>query len=366
MIKSSIVMRKWRACVILRPTRLPAARQHGRHGSPATRDDNDLKAIERAWLSRGAKTSRARAGLALARERTILCHVKIATFNINGIRSRLPLLLQWLAKAKPDIVALQELKAPHDLFPEQALRAAGYGVIWLGERAYNGVAILARGSEPILIRKCLPGDPSDEASRYLEAAVNGIIVACLYLPNGNPQPGPRFAYKLAWFERLIVHARTLKKSGAPVVLLGDFNVVPTEADIYETTSYDDDALLQPESRAAYRDLLKQGWTDSIRHLYPKKTIYTFWDYFRRRWERNAGLRIDHILLSPSLAPQLASAGVDTWVRAEPHPSDHAPVWVKLTLPPAAKKGTARKVAKKKAPAKKKASPVAKAAKSIRR
>jgi exodeoxyribonuclease-3 len=255
--------------------------------------------------------------------------VKIATWNINGVRGRLPLLLKWLAKAKPDVVALQELKSPDDLFPEAELRKAGYGVVWAGERAYNGVALLARKTDPVLIRKALPGDPDDKASRYIEAAVDGALFACLYLPNGNPQPGPRFAYKLDWFDRLIVHARTLKRSGAPVVLLGDFNVVPTDADIYPTTSYDDDALLQPESRAAYRKLLKQGWTDSIRELNPDKTIYTFWDYFRRRWERNAGLRIDHILLSPSIAPRLQSAGVDLWARGEPKPSDHAPVWVKL-------------------------------------
>jgi exodeoxyribonuclease-3 len=256
--------------------------------------------------------------------------VKIATWNINGICGRLPLLLKWLAKAKPDVVALQELKTPHDLFPEAEIRAAGYGVIWRGERGYNGVAILARNSDPILIRDSLPGDPADKASRYIEAAVDGILIACLYLPNGNPHPGPKFAYKLEWFDRLIAHARTLKKSGAPVVLLGDFNVVPTEADIYETTSYDDNALVQPESRAAYRRLLKQGWTDCLRTLHPDETIYTFWDYFRRRWDRNAGLRIDHILLSPSLAPRLASAGVDRWVRGELKPSDHASVWITLS------------------------------------
>lgn len=276
--------------------------------------------------------------------------MKIATFNINGIRGRLPLLLKWLAKAKPDIVALQELKAPHDLFPEEALRKAGYGVVWLGEKAYNGVAILARGSDPIVIRKALPGDPADKATRYLEVAVEGLLICCLYLPNGNPQPGPRFAYKLDWFDRLIVHARTLKKAGVPVVLLGDFNVVPTDADIYETTSYDDDALLQPESRAAYRKLLKQGWVDSIRTLYPEETIYTFWDYFRRRWDRNAGLRIDHILLSPSLSPRLKAAGVDRWVRGETKPSDHAPVWVELTETRAVRKP--RKAAKKASPRKK--------------
>lgn len=257
--------------------------------------------------------------------------MKIATWNINGVRSRLPLLLAWLAKAKPDIAVLQELKSPQEGFPAEELAKAGYKSIWVGEKAYNGVAILSRKSEPVLIRRALPGDPKDKASRYLEAAVDGLIIACLYLPNGNPQPGPRFAYKLAWFDRLIGHAKSLKKSGAPVVLLGDFNVVPTEADIYETTSYDDDALVQPESRAAYKRLLKQGWTDSIRHLHPDETIYTFWDYFRRRWERNAGLRIDHILLSPNLKTKLKSANVDRWVRGETKPSDHAPVWVTLDL-----------------------------------
>jgi exodeoxyribonuclease-3 len=275
---------------------------------------------------------------------TNIHRVKIATFNINGVRGRLPLLLKWLRKAKPDIVALQELKAPHDLFPEAEIRKAGYGVVWQGEKAYNGVAILARNSDPIVIRTSLPGDPSDTASRYIEAAVDGLLIACLYLPNGNPQPGPRFEQKLAWFDRLIAHARTLKKSGAPVVLLGDFNVVPTEADIYETTSYDADALVQPESRAAYRRLLKQGWTDCIRHLHPDETIYTFWDYFRRRWERNAGLRIDHVLVSPSLAPKVSRAGVDRWMRGEVKPSDHAPVWIEL----------APETARKSLPAKKKA------------
>jgi exodeoxyribonuclease-3 len=269
--------------------------------------------------------------------------VKIATWNINGVRSRLPLLLAWLAKSKPDIAVLQELKSHDEGFPADAIAKAGYKAVWVGEKAYNGVAILSRGSEPVVTRRALPGDPKDKASRYLEAAVDGLVIACLYLPNGNPQPGPRFEYKLAWFERLIAHARSLKTSGAPVVLLGDFFVVPTEADIYETTSYDEDALVQPESRAAYKRLLKQGWTDSIRHLHPDETIYTFWDYFRRRWERNAGLRIDHILLSPGLRPKLKAAGVDRWVRGETKPSDHAPVWVTLEMKAAAKK--ARKAVK---------------------
>lgn len=256
--------------------------------------------------------------------------MKIATFNVNGIRGRLPRLLEWLAKAKPDIVALQEIRTQDAGFPKSDLLKAGYTSVWVGEKAYNGVAILARKSVPVLIRKSLPGDSADTQARYIEAAVNGVIIGCLYLPNGNPQPGPRFDYKLAWFDRLIVHARALKKSGAPVVLLGDFNVVPTERDIYETTSYDNDALVQPESRAAYRRLLKQGWIDSIRELHPDQTIYTFWDYLRKRWQRNAGLRIDHVLLSPNLAPRLKSAGVDKWVRGEVGASDHAPTWIKLS------------------------------------
>ncbi|HEX5007789.1 MAG TPA: exodeoxyribonuclease III [Hyphomonadaceae bacterium] len=256
--------------------------------------------------------------------------MKIATFNVNGVRGRLPRLLQWLEKAKPDIVCLQEIKTQDEGFPADALLKAGYSSLWVGQKSYNGVAILSRKVAPILIRKGLPGDPKDIQSRYLEAAIDGMIVACIYLPNGNPQPGPRFDYKLAWFERLAAHARTLKKSGAPVVLAGDFNVVPTDQDIYPTTSYDDDALLQPESRAAWRKLLRQGWTDSIRHLHPDKTIYTFWDYLRNRWPRNAGLRIDHILLSPNLKPRLKQAVVDKWVRGEQGASDHAPVWVRLS------------------------------------
>lgn len=255
--------------------------------------------------------------------------MKIATFNVNGIRGRLPVLLGWLKEAKPDIVCLQELKTSQPGFPEADLLKAGYASVWLGEKAYNGVAILARGRQPILIRTALPGDPEDRQSRYIEAAVSGVVIACLYLPNGNPQPGPRFQYKLDWFDRLIRHARSLKASGAPVILAGDFNVAPTEHDIYETTSYDDNALVQPESRAAFRRLLRQGWTDAIRELHPDETLYTFWDYFRRRWARNAGLRIDHLLLSPDLTPRLAAAGVDRWVRGEAGASDHAPVWIEL-------------------------------------
>lgn len=255
--------------------------------------------------------------------------VKAATFNVNGIGSRLPLLLQWLDKESPDIVCLQELKAPDAGFPGAALRKAGYGAIWHGQRSWNGVAILARDADPIETRRGLPGNAADDQSRYVEAAVHGIIVGCLYLPNGNPQPGPKFDYKLAWFDRLIEHARTLYESGHPVVLAGDYNVVPTDFDIYNPRSWLKDALLQPESRSRYRRLLEQGWTDSLRARYPKERIYTFWDYFRQHWQRNAGLRIDHLLLNRELAPRLRDAGVDKWVRGLEHASDHAPAWITL-------------------------------------
>ena len=252
--------------------------------------------------------------------------MKIATFNINNVRRRLPNLLAWLATAKPDVVCLQELKTEDADFPQDALREAGYGTAWRGQKTWNGVAILARGSDPVLTRTDLPGDREDKQSRYIEAAVKGVLVGCLYLPNGNPQPGPKFDYKLAWFERLITHGQALLAANAPVILAGDYNVVPTDADIYPTTSWDDDALLQPEPRAAFRRLVEQGWTDAIRKLHPTATIYTFWDYKRHRWERDAGLRIDHILLSPTLAKKLKKAGVDRDVRGEEGASDHAPAW----------------------------------------
>jgi exodeoxyribonuclease III len=252
--------------------------------------------------------------------------LKIATFNINNINRRLPNLLAWLKAAKPDIICLQELKAEDTRFPEGALREAGYHAVWRGEKTWNGVAILAKRADPVLTRLELPGDPQDRQSRYIEAAVKGVLIGCLYLPNGNPQPGPKFDYKLAWFERLIAHAQTLLAADAPVILAGDYNVVPTDADIYPTTSWDDDALLQPASRAAFQRLLDQGWTDAIRKLHPNDRIYTFWDYKRRRWERDAGLRLDHILLSPGLATKLKQAGVDRDLRGEDGASDHAPVW----------------------------------------
>ena len=255
--------------------------------------------------------------------------VKIATFNVNGISTRLPHLLEWLKKESPDIVCLQELKALDSGFPILDIRAAGYGAIWRGQRSWNGVAILAKGQEPQEVQRTLPGDTEDDQSRYLEAVVGGITVGCLYLPNGNPQPGPKFKYKLAWFERLIEHAQDLYTSGKPVVLAGDFNVVPTDFDIYNPRSWLKDALLQPESRASYQRLLAQGWVDSLRALHPDERIYTFWDYFRNHWQTNSGLRIDHLLLNPELAPHLTGAGVDRWVRGLEKASDHAPTWIAL-------------------------------------
>ena len=255
--------------------------------------------------------------------------MKLATFNVNGIKTRLPQLLAWLAKESPDVVCLQELKALDGVFPCAELQDAGYGALFKGQRSWNGVAILAKGEAPLEIRRELPGDKADDQSRYLEAAVDGIVVACLYLPNGNPQPGPKFDYKLAWFERLHTHAAGLYASEHPVALAGDFNVIPTDLDVYNPKSWQRDALMQPESRAAYEKLLSQGWVDSLRHLNPDKPIYTFWDYFRQHWQQDKGLRIDHILLNAALVPRLEAAGVDRWVRGEEHASDHAPVWVAL-------------------------------------
>lgn len=269
--------------------------------------------------------------------------MKIATFNVNGIKTRLPHLLQWLEREKPDVACLQELKALDEGFPRKDIEAAGYHALWRGQRSWNGVAVLARGAPPVEIRRELPGDPSDDHSRYLEAAVDGVVVACLYLPNGNPQPGPKFDYKLAWFERFIAHAAGLYASGYPVVMCGDYNVVPTDQDIYNPRSWRKDALLQPESRECWQRLLAQGWVDAIRQLHPDTPIYTFWDYFRQHWQRNAGLRIDHLLLNKELAPCLVAAGVDTWVRGLEKASDHAPTWVELDL---GKRKPARKRAAK--------------------
>jgi exodeoxyribonuclease-3 len=256
--------------------------------------------------------------------------LRLATYNVNGIRSRLPHLLQWLERERPDIACLQELKARHEAFPRAELEAAGYGALWQGQVSWNGVAILARGSEPVEIRRRLPGEREDAQARYLEAAVSGIIVACIYLPNGNPQPGPKFDYKLRWMDRLRRHAKSLLDTGHPVAIAGDYNVVPTDFDIYDPRSWRKDALLQPESRERYAKLLAQGWTDALRARHPDERIYTFWDYFREHWPRDSGLRIDHLLLSPTLAPRLVDAGVDRWVRGEPRASDHAPAWVTLS------------------------------------
>jgi len=255
--------------------------------------------------------------------------MRIATYNVNGINGRLANLLGWLEEAAPDIVCLQELKAPDDKFPAAALHAAGYGAVWHGQKSWNGVAILARGAEPVETRRGLPGDPGDTQSRYIEAAIGGILVGCLYLPNGNPAPGPKFDYKLRWFERLTGYAETLLDSGVPAVVAGDFNVMPTDLDVYAPERWVDDALFRPEVRGAYRGLVTQGWTDALRALHPDERIYTFWKYFRNAFARDAGLRIDHLLLSPSLAGRLVAAGVDREVRAREHASDHAPAWIEL-------------------------------------
>jgi exodeoxyribonuclease-3 len=255
--------------------------------------------------------------------------MKIATFNINNINKRLDNLLAWLARTQPDVVCLQELKAEQLAFPASALRGIGYGAVWQGERSWNGVAILARDCDPILTRSCLPGNSGDNQSRYIEAAVNGVLIASLYLPNGNPQPGPKFRYKLAWFEQLITHAAALLAADVPVVLAGDYNVVPTPQDIYETRSLDGNALIQPESREAFARLVNQGWTDTLRTLQPQGPLWTFWDYKRDRWQADKGMRLDHILLSPAISGRLIDGGVDRWVRGDENASDHAPAWVKL-------------------------------------
>lgn len=255
--------------------------------------------------------------------------LKIATFNINNINSRLPNLLKWLRRAKPDVLCLQELKCEPAAFPERELLRAGYHAVWEGQKTWNGVAILARDISPIVTRRKLPGDPKDNQARYIEAAVNGTIIASLYLPNGNPQPGPKFEYKMKWLARLARHAYNLKKLNIPVILAGDYNVAPTPMDIYPTKSWNKDALVQPGPRKAFTQLLTKGWTDALREIYPDDRIYTFWTYWRNRYERNDGLRLDHFLLSSDLADRLMDGGVDRKVRGEPGASDHAPVWIKL-------------------------------------
>lgn len=255
--------------------------------------------------------------------------MRIATYNVNGINGRLPVLLRWLAETKPDIVCLQELKAPQEKFPEEAIINAGYNAIWHGQKSWNGVAILSRDAKPREVRRALPGDEEDSHSRYIEAEIGDIIIGCLYLPNGNPAPGPKFDYKLQWFERLTSHAAELFESDKPVILTGDYNVMPTELDVYKPERWVDDALFRPETRSAFKKLVAQGWTDAIRKLYPDEIIYTFWDYFRNAYGRNAGLRIDHFLLSPQLNKRLVAGGVDRNVRGWEKTSDHAPVWIEL-------------------------------------
>jgi exodeoxyribonuclease-3 len=256
--------------------------------------------------------------------------MKIATFNVNGVNGHLPALLRWLGETKPDVACLQELKAPEEKFPIAAIVDAGYGAIWHGQKSWNGVAILARGTEPVETRRGLPGDPEDLHSRYIEAEVNGAIIGCLYLPNGNPAPGPKLEYKLRWLERLSLHAAELFPMRKPVVLAGDYNVIPTDLDVYKPERWTNDALFLPEVRDAFHRLVAQGWTDALRELHPHETIYTFWDYFRNAFGRNAGLRIDHLLLNRRAAALLAGAGVDRQVRGWEKPSDHAPTWVELS------------------------------------
>ena len=255
--------------------------------------------------------------------------MKIATYNVNGVNGRLNVLLRWLNESKPDIVCLQELKAPNEKFPLQAINDAGYQAKWHGQKSWNGVAILSKVGEIQELRRVLPGDPEDSHSRYIEAIVNKITIGCLYLPNGNPWPGPKFDYKLKWFKRLTTHAKKLLEQKSPVALIGDFNVMPTEIDVYKPERWVNDALFRIEIRDAYKKLVAQGWTDAIRKLYPKEKIYTFWDYFRNAYQRDAGLRIDHFLLNPQLKRKLVNAGVDKHVRGWEKTSDHAPVWIEL-------------------------------------
>jgi exodeoxyribonuclease-3 len=255
--------------------------------------------------------------------------MKIATYNVNSVNARLPVLLRWLAESQPDIACLQELKAPQEKFPEKAIRDAGYGVIWHGQKSWNGVAILAKGLEPVETQRALPGDPEDIHSRYIEASVGGLLIGCLYLPNGNPAPGPKFDYKLRWLDRLTKHAAELIQNRTPVILAGDYNVIPTELDVYKPERWVDDALFRPEVRAAFHGIIAQGWTDALRKLHHDEKIYTFWDYFRNAYGRDAGLRIDHLLLNPAAAPRLRAAEVDRQVRGWEKTSDHAPTWVEL-------------------------------------
>lgn len=255
--------------------------------------------------------------------------VKIVTYNINGIKARLPRLVEYLAEQRPDVVCLQELKTSNETFPEADIRAAGYGVVWHGQKSWNGVAILAKGADPVERQRGLEGEPEDEHSRYLECEIDGVVVASIYLPNGNPQPGPKFDYKLRWIERLAARAQMLLDEEKPVVLAGDYNVIPNDDDTYSVRAMSDDALMQPESREGFRRLVAQGWTDALRTRYPKGGVWTFWDYQAGAWQRDAGFRIDHLLLSPVAADRLADVGVDKEYRGREKASDHTPTWVRL-------------------------------------
>jgi exodeoxyribonuclease III len=255
--------------------------------------------------------------------------VKIATYNINGIEKRLENLLAWLRATKPNVVCLQEIKCNNAVFPRAELERAGYGAIWRGQGPHHGVAILARDAEPIETRRELPGDPSDREARYIEAAVNGVLIGSIYMPNGNPQPGPKFDYKLAWFARFLTYAVELQAANVPAVLAGDYNVVPTDADIYDMRSWQDNALVQPEPRALFALMNERGWIDALRTLHPAEPMYTFWSYLRKRWERDAGMRLDHLMIASAIAGRLTGAGVDRDVRGEPNASDHAPAWITL-------------------------------------
>ena len=276
--------------------------------------------------------------------------MKIATFNINNISKRLANLMDWLREARPDVVCLQELKATNSEFPIAAIEKAGYGAVWRGQKSWNGVAVLARDNEPVVTRTELPGDSDDTQSRYIEAAVSGVLIATLYAPNGNPQPGPKFKYKLAWMKRLWAHAAELYALNAPVVVAGDFNVVPTNADIYPSKSYAKNALVQPAPRALFRQILDQGWIDAVRTMHPDAPMYTFWDYMRNRWQRDAGLRIDHLLLNPKAAKRLVEAGVDREVRGLEGASDHAPAWIVLSDKPTVSRKAVRQPKKPSRPA----------------
>ena len=269
--------------------------------------------------------------------------MRIATFNVNGVNGRLPVLMRWLEEAQPDVVCLQELRAPQDRFPEAEIAGAGYSAIWLGQKSWNGVAILARGNRLIEVQRGLPDEPEDVHSRYLEAAFSGLLIVCVYAPNGNPAPGPKFDHKLRWFARLAERAKYLMTSNAPVALVGDFNVIPTDLDVYKPERWVDDALFRPEARAAFANVLKQGWVDAVREQHPGEHVYTFWDYFRNAFARDAGLRIDHLLLSPLAAKRLVAAGVDRHVRGWAKASDHAPAWIELAdgSTPAGVRGRAR-------------------------